>query len=99
MYGADQFRDFMHKIDWPAVGLNFDIGHAYCVSDDPATTIPKLARYIRHFHFEDIAATRVHQHVIPGEGAIAFRAALRAIRSIGYGGWITVELSPYIQHA
>jgi sugar phosphate isomerase/epimerase len=94
---ADQFLEFMQHIDSPAVALNFDIGHAYCVGDDPATTIPRVAKYIRHFHLEDIAATRVHHHLIPGEGAIDFAAALRAIRSIGYTGWVTIELYPYIE--
>jgi sugar phosphate isomerase/epimerase len=94
---ADQFLELMQHIDSPAVGLNFDIGHAYCVGDDPAATIPRVARYIRHFHLEDIAATRVHHHLIPGEGAIDFAAALRAIRSIGYTGWVTIELYPYVE--
>jgi sugar phosphate isomerase/epimerase len=89
---ADQFLEFMAHIDSPAVGLNFDIGHAYCVKDDPATTIPRVAQYIRHFHLEDIAATRVHHHLIPGEGAIDFRAVLQAIGAMGYDGWLTVEL-------
>src|SRR4051794_4953974 len=93
---ADQFLEFMQHIDSPAVGMNFDIGHAFCVNDDPATTIPRVARYIRHFHLEDIPATRVHQPLIPGEGAIDFAQALRAIRGIGYTGWITIELYPYV---
>lgn len=93
---ADQFLEFMAHIDSPAVGLNFDIGHAYCVGDDPAATIPRVAPYIRHFHLEDIAATRVHHHLIPGEGAIDFAATLRAIKGIGYDGWITIELYPYV---
>ena len=76
---ADQFLEFMQHIDSPAVGMNFDIGHAYCVKDDPATTIPRVAKYIRHFHLEDIAATRVHQHLVPGEGAIDFAASCKAI--------------------
>src|SRR5216684_2604596 len=80
----DQFLELMQHIDSPAVGLNFDIGHSYCVGDDPAATVTRMARYIRHFHLEDIAATRVHHHLIPGEGAIDFAATLRAIRDIGY---------------
>src|SRR5271154_3851914 len=84
---ADQFLEFMQHMQSPAVGLNFDIGHAYCVKDEPATTIPLVAKYVRHFHLEDIAANRVHQHLIPGEGAIDFAAALRAIQGIGYDGW------------
>lgn len=91
-----QFEEFMKHMDSPAVGMNYDIGHAYCVGDDAATTIPKVARYIRHFHLEDIAATRVHQHLVPGEGAIDFQSALKAIKGIGYTGWVTIELYPYI---
>jgi sugar phosphate isomerase/epimerase len=93
---ADQFLELMQHMDSPAVGLNFDIGHSYCVGDDPAATVPRLAPYIRHFHLEDMAATRVHHHLIPGEGAIDFAATLRAIRAIGYQGWITIELYPYV---
>jgi sugar phosphate isomerase/epimerase len=93
---AAQFEELMKYLDSPAVGLNFDIGHFYCVGDDPAATVPRLARYIRHFHLEDIAATRVHHHLIPGEGAIDFAATFRAIQAIGYQGWITIELYPYV---
>ncbi|MFN4261086.1 MAG: sugar phosphate isomerase/epimerase family protein [Gemmataceae bacterium] len=93
---ADQFEELMRHIDSPAVGLNFDIGHAYCVHDEPAPTIRRLAQYIRHFHLEDIAATRVHHHLIPGEGAIDFAAVFESIRAIGYDGWVTIELYPYV---
>jgi sugar phosphate isomerase/epimerase len=92
---ADQFLELMDQVDSPAVGLNFDVGHFYCVGEEPAPTIRRLAPYIRHFHVEDIAATRVHQHLIPGEGAIDFPATFEAIRDIGYDGWITIELYPY----
>lgn len=93
---ADQFLEFIEHIDSPAVGLNFDIGHFYCVGDDPATTVHRLAKHIRHFHLEDIAATRVHHHLVPGEGAIDFPAVFQAIRAIGYDGWVTIELYPYV---
>ena len=89
--------EFMQHMQSPAVGMNFDIGHSYCVSDDPATTIPRVAKYIRHFHLEDIAATRVHHHMVPGEGAIDFAACLRAIEAMNYDGWVTIELYPYIE--
>jgi sugar phosphate isomerase/epimerase len=93
---ADQFEEFMKHMDSQAIGLNFDIGHHYCVNDEPGPTIERLAKYIRHIHLEDIAATRVHHHLVPGEGAIDFRAALQAIQKIGYTGWITIELYPYV---
>jgi sugar phosphate isomerase/epimerase len=93
---AAQFEEFMNHVDSPAIGLNFDIGHFYCVNDDPAPTVERLAPWIRHVHLEDIAATRVHHHLIPGEGAIDFAAVLKALRKIEYGGWVTIELYPYV---
>lgn len=94
---AAHFEVFMSYMDNPAVALNFDVGHFYCVGDDPGPTITRLARYIRHVHLEDIAATRVHHHLVPGEGAIDFASVFAALRACDYRGWVTVELYPYIE--
>ncbi len=92
----DQYLEFVERVDSVSVGLNFDVGHAYCVSEEPEVWVPKMVRHTRHYHLEDIAATRVHQHLIPGHGAIDFPATLQAIAETGYQGWLTVELYPYI---
>src|SRR5262245_7726949 len=89
---ADQYLAFTTKIQSPFLGLNFDIGHFYCVKDEPAPTVHKLKDHIRHVHLEDIAATRVHHHLIPGEGVIDFASALKALKEVGYDGWVTIEL-------
>jgi sugar phosphate isomerase/epimerase len=93
---ADQFEEFMKHMDSPAVALNFDIGHFYCVGDEPAPTVKRMAKWTRHYHLEDIAATRVHHHLIPGDGAIDFAATMKAIQATGYNDWITIELYPYV---
>jgi sugar phosphate isomerase/epimerase len=92
----EQYLEFMERIDSPRVGLNFDVGHAYCVGEDPQEWVDAMADHTVHYHVEDIAATRVHRHLVPGQGAIDFAATLRAIRGSGYAGWLTVELYPYI---
>jgi sugar phosphate isomerase/epimerase len=92
----DQYLEFITRIQSPWVGLNFDIGHAYCVGEDPQDWVARMAPHTRHYHFEDIADTRVHRHLIPGRGAIDFEATVRAIRATPYDGWLTVELYPYI---
>jgi sugar phosphate isomerase/epimerase len=92
----EQYLQFADRIQSPWVGLNFDIGHAYCVGEDPQEWVERMAPHTRHYHFEDIAATRVHQHLVPGTGAIDFEATLAAINRTGYRGWITVELYPFI---
>ncbi len=92
----EQYLEFVDRIDSPMVGLNFDVGHAYCVGEDPQVWIAKMAEHTYHYHLEDIAATRVHEHLVPGRGAIDFAATLLEIKKTGYDGWLTVELYPYL---
>jgi sugar phosphate isomerase/epimerase len=92
----EQYLEFAARIGSPWVGLNFDIGHAFCMGQDPCEWIARLASHTKHYHIEDIAATRRHAHLIPGRGAIDFAAVLREIEATGYQGWITVELYPCI---
>lgn len=94
---SNQFLNFIKNFSTENVGLNFDIGHFYCVGEDPTEIIYKLSEYIEHFHLADIASNRIHNHLIPGEGSINFRSVLKTIESIGYKGFVTVELYPY-QH-
>ncbi|GIW87008.1 MAG: AP endonuclease [Isosphaeraceae bacterium] len=93
---TDQYLEVAERVGSPAVGLNFDVGHAFCMGEDIPAQIRKLASQIRHFHVEDIAATRVHHHLVPGTGAIDFGSVFEAIRGIGYEGWVTVELYPFV---
>jgi sugar phosphate isomerase/epimerase len=90
-----QFRAFMKNIKSDYVKLNFDIGHFFCVGEDPAKLVHELSDFTEHFHLADIAESRVHNHLIPGKGAIDFRRVFDAIDSIGYKGFVTVELYPY----
>lgn len=92
---SSQFLHFMRDVSTDFVGLNFDVGHFYCVGEAPEALVYGLADYIGHFHLEDIATTRVHQHLIPGEGAVDFESVLGAINGAGYKGYLTVELYPY----
>ena len=93
---TDQYLEVAERLNAPSIGLNFDVGHAFCVREDLPRAIAKLAPHTRHYHFEDIAATRVHHHLVPGTGAIDFAAVISAIRATGYDGWLTVELYPNI---
>jgi sugar phosphate isomerase/epimerase len=90
-----EYLDFAARVNHPALGLNFDVGHAYCVGEEPAEWVPRMRAHTRHYHVEDIAATRVHHHLVPGEGAIDFTAVVRAIAGTSPDAWVTVELYPY----
>lgn len=93
---TDEYLEVADRVDAPSIGLNFDVGHAYCMNEDLPRQIANMARHTRHYHLEDIAPTRVHHHLIPGLGAIDFREVLDSIRRTGYDGWLTVELYPNV---
>lgn len=92
---SKQFLDVIKDINSQYVRLNFDIGHFYCVGENPAEIIKRLAEYIGHFHLADITIDRVHNHLIPGLGSIDFKSVFEAINEIGYREFVTIELYPY----
>ncbi|MDY7032310.1 MAG: sugar phosphate isomerase/epimerase family protein [Thermodesulfobacteriota bacterium] len=96
---SEEFISLMKRLSHPCVGLNLDIGHVFCVGEDPVEKIIQLKDYIHHFHLEDIPETREHKHLLLGEGAIDIPKVLETIDSIGYNGYVTIELYPYLQSA
>lgn len=93
---TEQYLEVAERVNAPSIGLNFDVGHAFCMSEDLPKQIARMAKHTKHYHLEDIAATRVHHHLVPGTGAIDFATVLQAIKKTGYDGWLTVELYPCV---
>lgn len=77
------------------IRMNCDIGHLFCVGDDPAAVIRDHSAHVAHVHLEDIGENRVHQHLTPGKGAIDFPSIFQALTDVDYKGRVTVELYPY----
>ena len=92
---SKQFLNFIEKFESKFLGLNFDIGHFFCVNEDPAKLIHDLQPYIHHIHLEDISASRKHFHLIPGHGTIDFQSIFQSLYDVNYDGYVTVELYPY----
>jgi sugar phosphate isomerase/epimerase len=79
-----------------SLGLNFDIGHSWCVEEDPAEVIRTYGALIDHIQIEDIKG-RKHFHLVPGEGDIDFAAVAQALADVKYAGWVAVELYPFTE--
>jgi sugar phosphate isomerase/epimerase len=92
---SGQFLGLLKKLDTDVYGLNFDIGHFFCVGEDPVGLAPALRNVTHHYHLEDIAPSHVHEHLLPGKGAINIKEVLHSIDGTGYNGFVTVELYPY----
>jgi sugar phosphate isomerase/epimerase len=92
---TDQYLEFIRDVKSRAVGINFDIGHFYCAGEAPQDSFEILYEWVGHVHLEDIAPDRTHNHLIAGQGAIAFKDVLQTMVNLGYTGDISLELYPY----
>ena len=96
MESTKEFKPFIKDVQSKMVGLNFDIGHFFCAGEDPAKAFEELFEYVGHVHIEDIAATRVHNHLIAGHGVIRFLDIFKTMVELKYQGDISLELYPYV---
>ncbi len=92
---SGQFLDIYRNLDSAVFGLNFDIGHFFCVGEDPVALVSALREATHHFHLEDIAGDRCHHHLMLGEGAVPIAETLEVIAASDYNGFVTVELYTY----
>jgi sugar phosphate isomerase/epimerase len=91
-----EFKSFARDVRSSAVGLNFDIGHFFCAGEDPSAAFEVLFEWVGHVHLEDITASRVHNHLIAGHGAIRFLDIFKTMARLDYQGDISLELYPYV---
>lgn len=92
-----QFREFISSVSSQSVGLNFDVGHFFCVGEDPVIAMENLFQWVGHVHLEDIGPDRKHFHLIPGHGSLDLRRFILEAARMGYGGDMSLELYTYSQ--
>ncbi len=92
----DHFKAFIEEIRSPALGVNFDIGHFYCLGEDLSAAFERLFPLVGHVHLDDIARSRIHNHLIPGRGAIDFLDIFKTMARLGYDRDICLELYTYL---
>ena len=90
-----QFKEFIKDVQSRAIGLNFDIGHFFCVGEDPKRAFEELFQWVGHVHIEDIDPSREHNHLIAGRGGIEFKEIFVSMAQLGYQGDISLELYTY----
>ena len=95
---AAQLGDLLEPL--PKLGLHLDIGHANLMTPRN-TTDEILERYghrLRHVHLHDNRGGNADLHLPLGAGDIDIPAALRALKSCGYDGAITLEVFTRDRH-
>lgn len=94
---SSQMRSFIKDFSSPNLGVNFDVGHFYCVGEAPEAALDTLFDKIGHIHIEDISSTRKHHHLIPGLGAIDYDAFFKRLGELNYTKDVCVELYTYTE--
>jgi D-psicose/D-tagatose/L-ribulose 3-epimerase len=73
------------RVGHPNVGLLYDTFHANIEETDPVGAIRKHGKWIRHFHCS------ANHRGIPGQDHVPWLASFRALRAVGYDGWLMIE--------
>jgi D-psicose/D-tagatose/L-ribulose 3-epimerase len=77
--------DLVARVDEPNYGYLYDTFHFNIEENSIAGVIEQTAHAIKHVHISE------NNRGVPGAGHIDFGAVFRALRKVGYDGWMTVE--------
>jgi sugar phosphate isomerase/epimerase len=87
------------RVAHPALRLTLDVGHAHLTEAAGAeATIRAWAPKMVNCHVEGMRRG-THDHLVPWEGDLDVRGAVRALREAGYRGPATLELSRHSHDA
>jgi sugar phosphate isomerase/epimerase len=75
------------------IGIQLDWFHANIEELGPYEAVMDAQPLLWHMHFRD------SNSLTPGYGAIDFKAVLRAIKTVGYQGYCTIESAPMVPDA
>lgn len=80
-----QAAELVRAVDEPNYGYLYDTFHLNIEEDSLPGAIAATASHINHVHISE------NNRGAPGAGHIDFASVFRALRSVGYDGWMTVE--------
>lgn len=86
--------ELIEDIGHDRLKCNLDVGHSYITDSSVTEAIELLGEKIVHTHIEDIK-DKEHYHLIPGEGDIDLKGIVKALSSIGFGNYLTLDLFNY----
>ena len=88
-----RLHDLLIRAESDNVGALWDMHHPYRFFDEkPETTVQNLGMYIKHVHIKDsVMEDGKVRYRMMGEGDLPVESMLRALRSVNYEGFISLE--------
>jgi len=90
-------RRLIGEFDPAEVGVLWDIEHTTRAGESPADVVETLSRWMRYIHFKDSVldpnadGKRKKRPMLMGQGDLPLTEALKALQTVGYEGWISLE--------
>ena len=93
---ADTLATFLHKLNRPNVGINFDPANMLLYDKgDPITSLRTLGPWLRQCHLKDATRTQVPgtwgEEVVLGTGQVDWRAFFNVLRELQFTGDLAIE--------
>ncbi|MCR4772587.1 MAG: AMP-binding protein [Oscillospiraceae bacterium] len=91
-----RLRDVLNYFASDSLAALWDMHHPFRrFGEDPEQTVSNLGAWIKHVHIKDsVTADGRTEFRLMGEGDLPVSDMFAALRSIGYDGFITLELDP-----
>lgn len=87
----DHLLDLLDDPGTAGVGVTVDLSHALLAGWEPADYLRRVAPRVRHVHANDTDG-QADRHWPLGEGRLAWRQAVAALREIGFPGTLLLEV-------
>ena len=88
-----RLADMLDSFADDSLGVLWDMHHSYCdLGESADTTIKNLGGYVKHVHLRD--SDKEGDYTIIGEGILPVDDMMRALSSIDYNGFVSLEWKP-----
>jgi L-ribulose-5-phosphate 3-epimerase len=93
---AQELRNFLEKLNHPAVGVNFDPANMILYDKgNPVEAVQVLSSWVKHIHIKDAIRTKQPgtwgTEVPWGEGEVGSEGLLNVLKAIDFGGVLAIE--------
>lgn len=92
-YSIELFKEIIGELPNNAVKLNFDFANLVKFGIDPVASAIEAGDLIVHTHIKDALRHEdgTFEEVVPGAGTVPFGECFKALESMGYDGFYTIE--------
>lgn len=78
-------KTLIEKVDHPNLGAMFDTHHAHIEEKSQAEALKTISPVLKHIHISE------NDRGTPGGGQVHWNSFFKALKEIGYDGWLTIE--------